>query len=529
MMRRLLCLAPWMALAAAASAQVRSADVVYTHREGIATRGLRLGDELFLPLSTLSEIGWSATPRNGEALLEAEGTRTSITLRNVGGKDCIPLRRALEKLGATSVWEDRSDVLKVLTPLTKIVAKDGTVQIESPLGFRTEVSTLISPLRVVFDFKGATLDPSIGQDVDGTAKISQYRPDTVRLVMDVLVLPKLASGRLDPARSFHFDLPRRPREADKPQIQPPVNPERVPPVVQPTPIDVTLDLEGPAATLLRVELPTSLTGEPKISRTAPDVVEVFLPGVLGTLADGSRPKTDAVANVAVRNDADGTTITLYLSTPMGSEVWANGNTVSIQLLKPGLEGKLAGKVIVVDPGHGGHDGGAKSNNAREKDLTLSIGKLIAAELAAQGATVIMSRKTDVFISLDARANLANRNNADLFLSVHINSTGGSGTQSGGITFFHRQDSVRKLLADCIQREIAKVSGLPSLGTWSDNRIYKSGFAVLRQTKMPGVLLELGFINHPRDRARMLTADFQQKIAKAVVRGVRVYLGDVEAN
>ncbi|RYG49040.1 N-acetylmuramoyl-L-alanine amidase [bacterium] len=529
MMRRLLSLAPWMALAAAASAQVRTADVVYTYHEGIAARGLRLGDELFLPLATLGDLGWKVTPRNGEALLEAEGTRTSITTRFVAGKECVPLRRALEKLGATSIWEDRNDVLKVLTPLTKIVAKDGTIQVEAPLGFRPEVSTLISPARVVFDFKGATLDPGVGQDVDGSVKISQYRPDTVRIVVDALVLPRLG-GRPDPARTFKFELPRRPRETERPVVPTQVVPEnKVPAVIQSTPIEVTLDVEGPSATLLKVDLPTSLNAEPKITRTAPDVVEVFLPGVLGTLADGARPNTDAVSNVAVRNDANGTTIILYLSQPMGSEVWASGNSVSIQLLKPSIEGKLAGKVIVVDPGHGGHDNGARSGGASEKNLTLAIGKLIAAELAAQGATVIVTRKTDVFISLDERANIANRNKADLFLSVHINSTGGVSRQTGGITFFHGPDTVKKLLADCIQQEIAKVSGLPNLGTWSDKRIYQSGFSVLRNTKMPGVLLELGFINHSRDRARMLTADFQQKIARAVVKGVRVYLGDVEPN
>ncbi len=69
--------------------------------------------------------------------------------------------------------------------------------------------------------------------------------------------------------------------------------------------------------------------------------------------------------------------------------------------------------------------------------------------------------------------------------------------------------------------------LTTFGGWSDGRIHNSGFSVLRNTKMPGVLLELGFINHSRDRARMREAQFQRAVAAAIVKGVRVFLGDVE--
>jgi N-acetylmuramoyl-L-alanine amidase len=192
-------------------------------------------------------------------------------------------------------------------------------------------------------------------------------------------------------------------------------------------------------------------------------------------------------------------------------------------------GKLAGKLIVVDPGHGGKDRGANSNGVFEKDLNLKIGRLVAEELAKAGATVIMTRKTDVFISLNERALIAERNKADLFVSCHINSTGGSGSQSGGITFHHLGRPVSRLLAECIQDELAKIGGIPDRGVWSDGKIYRSGFAVLRQTTMPGVLLELGFINHSRDRARLVQEDFQRGVAAAVVRGIKVFLGDAKKN
>ena len=156
-------------------------------------------------------------------------------------------------------------------------------------------------------------------------------------------------------------------------------------------------------------------------------------------------------------------------------------------------------------------------------------KLIAERLMAEGATVIMTRSTDVFISLNKRAQIANSSGADFFISSHINSTGGAATQSGTITFHHKGNALGKQLATCIQNEIAKVNKLPNKGVWSDGKIYQNGFAVLRQTTMPGVLLELGFINHPKDRARMVTEEFQQSVAAAVVRGMKVFLGDAKKN
>ena len=178
---------------------------------------------------------------------------------------------------------------------------------------------------------------------------------------------------------------------------------------------------------------------------------------------------------------------------------------------------------MVDPGHGGHDTGAKSNGVFEKDLTLAVAKLLTDELTRAGATVIMTRKTDVFIPLLIRSDIANRNRADFFISVHINSTASAGSQTGSIAFHHKNNPVGLALAESIIAEIAKVSGLPSKGAWSDGRIYQSGFSVLRETRPPAaVLLELGFINNNRDRARMTTDDFKAKIAAAIARGVQNY-------
>ena len=95
-----------------------------------------------------------------------------------------------------------------------------------------------------------------------------------------------------------------------------------------------------------------------------------------------------------------------------------------------------------------------------------------------------------------------------------------------MTFYHMQQATSRFLAQCIQTEIAGVSKIPDMGVWSDSRIYSvKGFAVLRFTEMPAVLIELGFLNHSYDRVRVQEPEFQESVAKAIVKGLKVFLGD----
>ncbi len=187
---------------------------------------------------------------------------------------------------------------------------------------------------------------------------------------------------------------------------------------------MSTELEGPLTTVLTIRTGRKLAGNPTLRKPSPDVIEVLLPGVSLRLPDDYRLETESVSDLSVKDSAAGTVISLKLPRPMGAQVNASRDMVRIELLKPRVgNGRLTGKIIVVDPGHGGRAGGATSGGVREKDLTLSIGKLLAAGLAEQGATVIMTRKTDIDVGLSERAAIANRNGAHFFLSVHINSTG----------------------------------------------------------------------------------------------------------
>ncbi len=176
--------------------------------------------------------------------------------------------------------------------------------------------------------------------------------------------------------------------------------------------------------------------------------------------------------------------------------------------------QLSGKTIVVDPGHGGKDPGASGNGLREKDLLLDVGILTRLNLQAAGAKVIMTRDSDVFITLDDRVTVANDAKADAFISVHANSASSSsahGTETYWNSTYASKESHQ--LAETIQKHL-----ITSLKT-SDRGAKQANFRVITKTTMPSVLIELGFITSSIDAEKMKTDQFKQDAAKAILKGV----------
>ena len=172
--------------------------------------------------------------------------------------------------------------------------------------------------------------------------------------------------------------------------------------------------------------------------------------------------------------------------------------------------------IWIDAGHGGIQPGACSQGYKEKDLTLQIATLLGAELTRCGFTVAQTRTTDVDIPLDTRGPLANKWGADYFVSVHLNAGGGRGAE----TWCSIAGGKSKALAECIQAELVGL-GYVNRGVKTrkgdDGRDY---LAVIRQTNMPAVLAEVGFIDSSEDMARFDAA----KAAQAIARGICKHTG-----
>jgi len=542
---------PWMVLTAAAHGQTRMADVLYTHFDDVPTRAYRVGDEAFVALDDVKRWGWTVNVWADTVDIKAEGKSISVPMRVLNSYQSLPLRAAIRKLGGASEWVNNTDTLSVYGTLSTVRAHDGKIRVDASFGFQPKATVLTDPSRIVIDMVGVRLDPNTKLDLDPGVRVVQYRPNVARLIAETPTQVDL--GRLDGAatQSFQFQIVEAksavtestPPDA-KPPVQdpPPVNTdlttkpldnEAIPagavvPPIAPVNVPIQIKVVSETDTELRLDIPVATTKAPIFQKPDADTLEIVLPGSFRDLPEGFQLDSPVISSVSTRTVPAGKVIVFSLARPLGAQLTRDASGIHVQLIKPDVgDGRLAGKLVVVDPGHGGKDTGATGGGLIEKNLTLKVGSLIASEFAKAGATVILTRKTDVFIPLDARALMAQQAHADLFVSCHINSTDESSATSGGITFHHEGRPVSKVLAECIQQEIAKVSGLPSLGVWSDRRIYRTGFAVLRQTTMPGVLLELGFINNAKDRKRLVADDFQQSVAKAVVQGIKVFLGDAK--
>jgi len=225
------------------------------------------------------------------------------------------------------------------------------------------------------------------------------------------------------------------------------------------------------------------------------------------------------------------------------------------------------KTIVIDAGHGGKDPGAHGSYSLEKDVALAIAKKVQALLNDEmpGINVIMTRTTDKFIPLNERSEIANRNNANLFISIHCNSSPeGTGSAHKGVLLlvygFHRQQEqmealrenasiyiekdYKKTYADynednpansiilnavmhkyreqsilfgkILNKEFAENDGRKSLG------VKEQGVLVLAHSAMPAVLVETGYINNPDEEQYLNSEAGQDEVAQSIVRAIKAY-------
>lgn len=183
---------------------------------------------------------------------------------------------------------------------------------------------------------------------------------------------------------------------------------------------------------------------------------------------------------------------------------------------------LRDKVIVLDPGHGGSDPGAIGpNKTQEKTITLAVSQRLKALLENAGAKVVMTRQTDVDVygpnasatdELQARVNVGNSNKADVFVSLHINAF--SNPAVGGMaTYYYQKTGYDAMLAKKIQDNLIKI------GDFQDRGINSARFYVIKRTKMPAILTELGFISNPDEEKRLNTPQLQQQMAQSIMQGL----------
>ncbi len=174
-------------------------------------------------------------------------------------------------------------------------------------------------------------------------------------------------------------------------------------------------------------------------------------------------------------------------------------------------------VVVVDPGHGGKDSGAPGiGGLLEKDVILPIGKRVASILESKGIQVVMTRHADFFVDLKPRVDLAERVNATLFVSIHANSVDRR-PDVNGLEVYYYDSGYR--LAEAVRTTI-----LQNISTIKDRGTRKARFYVLRKSSMPSILVETGYMTGREDNPRLGNAEYQNRMADAIARGVLKYLG-----
>ena len=188
-------------------------------------------------------------------------------------------------------------------------------------------------------------------------------------------------------------------------------------------------------------------------------------------------------------------------------------------------GGIKGKIITLDPGHGGSDPGAiGASGLKEKQITLEISMRVKELLEKEGAKVYMTRTTDKDVygpnasdraELQARVNVAEKYNSDLFISLHINSSVNKSVGGFSSYYYPKTDNDLKI-AKAIQDKFAKNFGVDNLG------VRQANFYVVKRCSMPATLLEMCFISNPKEEKLMKSRWFQKKTARLIVEGVENY-------
>ena len=169
-------------------------------------------------------------------------------------------------------------------------------------------------------------------------------------------------------------------------------------------------------------------------------------------------------------------------------------------------------VVVIDAGHGGVDrGGIPGQRVAEKTMTLDVAQRLKSVLTAYGYRVVMTRDSDVFVPLGTRVAIANSYRNAIFVCIHFNAAR-RGSASGIETYFYSSQSLP--LASAIHYYVA--GGAPS----SNRGVRRRGFYVLRKTTVPSVLVECGFLTNATEANYAQSADYRQKLAEEIGRGVR---------
>ena len=172
------------------------------------------------------------------------------------------------------------------------------------------------------------------------------------------------------------------------------------------------------------------------------------------------------------------------------------------------------KLVILDAGHGGKDGGAVNGTKHESVAALAIAKKVGDQLNKKGVSVKFTRTKDKYVSLEERCRISNECGADVFVSIHLNAAENKAAHGVETWRYENVGAETKALADNVQTELIAATGWRNRGVKTTTTLY-----VLKHTKAPAVLIECGFISNDGEAKNLFAEKYQNKIAAAIAEGV----------
>lgn len=467
-------------------------NVQITSVKGSVMVPLRLVVEQLGYKVTWSSSTQTATIKQGNTVvaLTANSTTANVNGNAVdleaapfvkGGTTLVPLRFLSENTGATVKWDNSSKTVYLSTPSTSTPTSGNPTNDSST----TPTSGTTT--------NGSSTTPASGTTASSNAMVDSisFSDNRMTITVEGNVTPK-SSSLTGPDRIV-LDLPKTALSAaflnGQQMSVGDVGKVDVTGYPQVSGIRYSLFSDSPSA--VRVVLDLTAAQKYKVITDTPGVIIVELDGNATT---GGTTGTTTGPNGSTDNG----------STPVPVTPGSG----------PGDDGK---KVVVIDAGHGGSDPGAISiTKKNEKDFTLAVVLKIQALLQQEpDIDFVLTRSDDSYPTLPDRVKIANNLHADVFVSIHGNSTSSAVSPSGTEIYYTRADSVS--FAQMVHDHVVQALGLPDRG------IHAKSLHVTRETTMPAVLVEAGYLSNAGDESLMYSDEFQQKLAQAVVDAIKQYL------
>jgi N-acetylmuramoyl-L-alanine amidase len=410
-----------------------------------------------------------------------------------------------------------NDQNKTVYTINNIQVKDGNILITGNGSISIkEPFSLKDPSRIVFDFPCSSIAnremlKDYTLDTADTFKAGQFDKDTIRVVVKTETPEKYRSVLSQDLRSIVISKLPRIDFSIFPTTESPVNITKI----QVRTIDdlttvVIIENDGPILHNIKRTSDKIIFEMPNVK--PPDKKMIY-----------DLPKTMQFKGIEViqpSNNASGVNIAFPLKniTKVESRLSIDGRVLELLLkdnLLPIVNVKTgSSRKIILDPGHGGVDCGAINGKILEKDINIDIAQRIKKYLAMSGVNVEMTRYDDKYLSLKERSDFANAKMPDAFVSLHVNSCERPDIK-GIETHWYTPES--RELAKTIHNNITSAIASPDRG------IFKSMFYVIHHTKVPSVLVEIGFMSNSQELKNLITEKRKEETARSITNGILLYL------